>query len=114
MEEPESEPLRSAFERLERPLTSVVGDIELVRVCGRAGVAPEQVEAVRRRVSVVALTDAVRQHAGELEPFSLRTIDAIHLASALGVGEGLGAVVTYDRRLADAATAAGLKVLSPS
>jgi hypothetical protein len=40
-------------------------------------------------------------------------LDAIHLATALSVGSDLGAIATYDRRLASAATAAGLRVLRP-
>ncbi len=43
----------------------------------------------------------------------LRTLDAIHLASALDMGADLEAFVTYDARLAAAARDAGLTVVSP-
>lgn len=43
----------------------------------------------------------------------LRSLDAIHLASALSMGSELDALITYDVRLADAARAAGLTVVTP-
>jgi predicted nucleic acid-binding protein len=46
-------------------------------------------------------------------PPRLRSLDAIHLASALAIGDYPEAFVTYDERLADAARAVGLKVLTP-
>jgi uncharacterized protein len=45
---------------------------------------------------------------------SLRSLDAIHLATARLLGPDLDALVTYDHRLASAATDAGLAVLSPT
>jgi len=47
-------------------------------------------------------------------PAGLRSLDAIHLASALTLGDELDAFVTYDARQADAARAAGLTVESPA
>lgn len=44
----------------------------------------------------------------------LRTLDAIHLATALRLGSDLDAVVTYDNRLAEAARTLGLPVAAPS
>ena len=46
-------------------------------------------------------------------PPGLRSLDAIHLASALSTGDYPEAFVTQDERLADAARAVGLKVLAP-
>ena len=51
--------------------------------------------------------------AARLLPADLRSLDAIHLATALRSGERLSALVTYDRRLADAAEHHGLRVLAP-
>jgi predicted nucleic acid-binding protein len=59
------------------------------------------------------LEPAIIERAARLEPSSLRTLDAIHLASALGMGVDLEAFVTYDARLAAAARGAGLTVVSP-
>jgi predicted nucleic acid-binding protein len=50
--------------------------------------------------------------AAEIRRPELRTLDAIHLAAAMSVPE-LRALVTYDNRLAEAATATGLAVVGP-
>jgi len=54
------------------------------------------------------------RQAGVLDPIGMRALDAIHLATALSVVQELGALITYDVRLASAARAKGLEVLSPS
>lgn len=51
--------------------------------------------------------------AGAIEPASLRSLDAIHLASALSAADPSIDVITYDSRLADAARAHGLTVVQP-
>jgi predicted nucleic acid-binding protein len=48
------------------------------------------------------------------DPGELGTLDAIHLASALSLGEDLGGLLSYDRRLLDAAAVAGLPTLAPT
>jgi predicted nucleic acid-binding protein len=48
-----------------------------------------------------------------LEPRTLRSLDAIHLASALSLGADLGSIVTYDSNMATAAAGYGLEVLAP-
>jgi predicted nucleic acid-binding protein len=52
--------------------------------------------------------------AGIMSPPELRSLDAIHLASARTLGRKLEALVTYDQRLAGAAAWHGLPVVSPS
>jgi predicted nucleic acid-binding protein len=47
-------------------------------------------------------------------PAALRTLDAIHLATAMALAPGLDAFVTYDDRLAEAARALGLPVIRPA
>jgi predicted nucleic acid-binding protein len=61
----------------------------------------------------VELSAGIADAAAKLEPPSLRTLDAIQLASALSLGDDLGAFVAYDRRLAQAAEVAGIGVLAP-
>lgn len=51
--------------------------------------------------------------AGLVEPASLKTLDAIHLATAVMLREAIGCFVTYDKRLAEAADAVGLPVVAP-
>ena len=48
-----------------------------------------------------------------LQPMSLRTLDALHLAVVLGVDGGCAGIVTYDSRIAEAAAAAGIRTVSP-
>jgi uncharacterized protein len=56
----------------------------------------------------------MRAHPGVLRPPSVRSLDAIHLGTALSLGTAVEAMVCYDNRLTEAATAAGLHVESPS
>jgi predicted nucleic acid-binding protein len=75
--------------------------------------AEGQVEAVEAGIHFIELDEAIARAAGAAVPPSLRSLDAIHLASALSVSDELDALVTYDQRLADAARAAGLSVIQP-
>lgn len=94
--------------------TSVVGLVEVRRAAARhGGVPPERLEAVLARVASVGLDAGIVASAGSLGPAGLRTLDAIHLASAALLGPDLEAVATYDRRLGEAAAALGLPVASP-
>lgn len=65
------------------------------------------------RLSRLALDDALREVAQAVGSPHLRALDAIHLATALWLGDDLGAFCCYDRRLLADAEAAGLAVLSP-
>jgi uncharacterized protein len=79
-------------------------------------VSEEALEATRDRLDRTALmtiTSDTFQRAGELDPAVLRSLDALHLASALGLGDDLEGVVTYDVRMAEAAKALGLTVVAP-
>ncbi len=75
----------------------------------RALLAREVLEAV----TLIEVTAAVFAQAGRLDPASLRSLDAIHLAVALDLGDDLEGLVTYDERLAEAAAANGAAVVSP-
>lgn len=65
------------------------------------------------RIALVSVTTVVFERAAQLGPPSLRTLDALHLAAALRLGEDLEGVVTYDVRLAQAAATLGLRTLAP-
>ena len=52
--------------------------------------------------------------AATTDPPVVRTLDAIHLATAISLGHELAGIVVYDHRLADAARHAGLTVWAPS
>ncbi len=99
----------------ESPLAgSALSRTEVVRAVARAD--PRRVEAAVAVVASLALIDisgAVLHAAARLAPRSLRSLDAIHLASALELEDDLTAFVAYDERLLDAASALGMPVSSP-
>jgi predicted nucleic acid-binding protein len=65
-------------------------------------------------VEKVALTDVILESAGLLPDPTLRTLGAIHLATALLIREDIEALLTYDDRLAAAARSHGIEVAAPS
>lgn len=69
---------------------------------------------ILKPVALMPLTSQIRADAARIHPPILRTLDAIHLASALSARDQVGAVFTYDTRLADACRDAGLRVLAPA
>jgi predicted nucleic acid-binding protein len=85
--------------------------LRAVRHLGPAALAI--VREALRRVDLVAIDDRVLDMAGMLEPGVLRTLDAIHLATALAVGDDLEAVVTYDDRMVAAARLVGVRTVAP-
>ena len=115
VEEEESHALASALPRGQAKATSVVGEIETRRACARVTPPPpaDRLEAVLLPVTTIGLDGEIAQRATSIEPSALRTLDAIHVASALALGGALEALITYDVRLAEAAEAAGLRVLVP-
>jgi len=87
---------------------------EVLRACRRH--SPESLEIARRvleSVDMMSLSAAVFDRAGILGSPLLRSLDAIHLAAALELGDDLTALVTYDLRLAEGAHGLGLAVASP-
>ena len=113
--EPESAALWLAVGTLERLVSSRLGAAELRRACARTGYreAGKRVDDVLARVLLVDVSAAILETAGRVEPAQLRTLDAIHLATALSLGVESVEMITYDIRLARAARQHGLKVRSP-
>ncbi|BBZ10335.1 type II toxin-antitoxin system VapC family toxin [Mycobacterium branderi] len=92
--------------------TSTVGFVETVRNCDRAGDFPGLMTQLLRDYDELQLTSEIRDRAAVL-PGGLKTLDAIHVATAETLGDELVAFVTYDRRLANVARSQGLPVVSP-
>jgi hypothetical protein len=65
-------------------------------------------------VRLLPLTDEVRARAAGLEPPSVRSLDAIHLATALSLGSRLEGLYTYDARMSLVARESGLEVHAPA
>jgi predicted nucleic acid-binding protein len=66
------------------------------------------------QIGLIDLNSRIRILAQAVEPATVRSLDAVHLGTALHSGPGLTSFVTYDKRLLDAARAAGLPVGSPA
>lgn len=73
-----------------------------------------QAQAVVDAIDLVPIPRHVFRDAGLLDPPLLRTLDAVHLSVALGLGDDLDGLVTYDTRMADAARRHAIAVISPS
>ncbi len=94
--------------------SSELAKVEVLRACRR--VAPNAVELARDLLSgldFVPLSSSVIDVAAELEGDALRSLDALHLASALAVRTAMTAFVAYDLRLQAGASAAGLPTIAP-
>ena len=98
----------------ERVITSRVGIVETRRAADRHPHDPDELRSLLTSVEVIELDQRVADRAASVGPMLLRALDAIHLATALELRESLGAFVTYDDRLADAARAVGLPVVRPA
>jgi len=113
--EPESDALRRYIRR-RRPLVSSA----LARTEVSRALLPLGPDAVRRgqevlsRVDLVRINDRVLNAAGAMLPPDLRSLDAIHLATAAQLGTDLSRIVTYDGQMVQAATTLGWAVSSPS
>lgn len=92
--------------------TSTLGFVETVRTMDRIGDYPNLMHDLVSGFTEILLTEEVRDAAAIL-PGSLRTLDAIHVASAQVLSDSLDTLLTYDRRMLDAARAAGLPAEAP-
>jgi predicted nucleic acid-binding protein len=98
----------------ERIISSDLLRTELMSATRRA--APDhmvQARAVLDSLILLRLSTSVCERAATLEPELLRSLDALHLAAAMEMGDELEGVVTYDRRMADGAQALGMRVVAP-
>lgn len=113
--EAESDALSRYLGATPRIISSRVAEVEVRRAVARQREvdAGDRVESLMRRMALVELDADVAKRAAALAPPGLRTLDAIHLASALGIAPELDALIVYDLRLADAARLAGLPVAAP-
>jgi predicted nucleic acid-binding protein len=96
-------------------ISSVLTEIESFGALARY--APEAISrlpAVLDLIDLVELEPPVRILAQTVKPATVRSLDAIHLGTALHARPALTSFVTYDKRLLDAARAAGLPTDSPA
>jgi uncharacterized protein len=97
-------------------VSSVLARVEVIRAVQRARARRalvDRAESILSRMALVRLEESVVATASMLRPLELRTLDAIHVATALSLAPALAGLLTYDARLASAARAAGLTVDVP-
>jgi len=115
--EPESAALTRWLRENDRLIrvSSPIARVEVPRAVWRAdpGSLP-QAYTIVRRLREVRLTEAVFTRAAGVRPNVLRTLDAIHVASALSIRADLTALVSYDKRMLAAAEEAGLPTACPA
>jgi predicted nucleic acid-binding protein len=92
--------------------TSTIGFIETVRTLDRVGNYPTALQDLLTDFTEILVTDEIRDAAATL-PGSVRTLDAIHIASAQIIGDALAFLVSYDKRMLDVAHSVGIPIAAP-
>ena len=118
LEEPESGAvkarLREAASQGGKIFVSSLTILETKRALLRNQVAVDDAVRFFRSTDMVAMTPQILEQTGTVPPTTLKTLDAIHLASALVLREVVDLeFVAFDRQLLSAASAAGIRVSSP-
>ena len=113
--EPES-PALQRYLRRRRPLvSSALARTEVIRALAFEGdEGLHRGRAVLARIDLMRVNDRVLDGAGLLSPAAVRSLDAIHLATAQQLGTDLGQIITYDARMTEAARNLGLRATAPS
>ncbi len=116
VDEPETQALLEFLAGWPDRVSSALARVEVLRAVKRTGAGP----AVRRRavrvlarVALVRIDDALLATAARVLPPELRTLDAIHVATARSLDD-LAGIVSYDARLGRAASRARIKIWSPA
>ncbi len=115
LQEPGHSALLAELAEWDGYVSSALLAVEAIRACTRR--EPELANDARSwlgGLSLLPLDDAVLDIAASLEPSGLRSLDALHLATALTVRDEIGVLVGYDQRLLDAAVEQGFRVARPT
>ena len=111
--EPESAALAQEVASDRDVVSSQIALTEVVRAVGRAKGPIGRAERIVRSIALVPIDRPILAEAAAMRPWSLWSLDAIHLASALSLHPDVDAFIAYDARLLDAAAKAGLIARSP-
>ena len=113
--EEHSDAFRTWYSGVSTPLvTSDLTRTELTRAVRRADPARAvRARAVLDALVILTMPTELFAQAARLDPATLRTLDALHVACALNLGDDLEAVVAYDERLIEAAQAYGVQTITP-
>jgi predicted nucleic acid-binding protein len=114
LDEEHSDPLRELLAARAGALwSSRLLELEAHRVSRQLQLDPDEVREALMAVSLVTLRPSTLEAALTAGQDNLRSLDAIHLAAALELGDEMEAMVVYDRRLASSCESEDLPVLSP-
>jgi predicted nucleic acid-binding protein len=95
-------------------VSSALARTEVLRALLPAGdEAVARGRSVLQRLDLVRVNDRILNAAGVLRPPELRSLDAIHLATADELGDELSALVTYDDRMVTVAKQRGYRIVQP-
>lgn len=115
LQEAEREALLLELSNWDGYVSSALLGVEAIRACGRYGEGyAADARSFLLGMSMLPLDEAVLTEASSIDPAMLRSLDAVHLATALSVRDEIGIFITYDQRLGEAAIAHGLAVARPS
>jgi predicted nucleic acid-binding protein len=114
LHERERDALVAELARWDGHVSSALLRVEAIRACARYG---DRYAAAAGDglggVSLIPVDDEVLEAAARLVPAELRSLDALHLATALSLGDDVGVLVAYDERLIAAAAAQDVPVAVP-
>ena len=114
LREQEEAHLRTEMSDHDGYVSSALLGVEAIRACSRhEGQYSEDAREWLLDLVLLPLSDALLDAAALVGPPAVRSLDALHLATALSIRGDLGAFFTYDQRLAEAAEAHGLPVAAP-
>jgi predicted nucleic acid-binding protein len=111
--EPETDALVRVIEDDPATISSALSVVEVVRAVRRVRGDVRRADAVLGGIALVPIDAGIIRSAAELSPSTLRSLDAIHLATALSLTGDVSRLVTYDTRLAAAARSMKVPVSSP-
>ena len=114
VEESESTALRYYLRRRSELVSSALARTEVLRALLSGGdAAVARGRAVLQRIELIRVSDRILEAAGVLAPSHVRSLDAIHLATAGQLGADLVRLITYDERMLDAAKLLRIKSIAP-
>lgn len=115
-EEHETDALEAFLRDRPLRLSNSLARVEVMRAVRTVGdkLVARHADDVLRAVELIAPDAGLLADAARLDPLTLRTLDAVHLATAVALMDDIDGMVVYDRRLAAAARDAGLEVFAPA
>lgn len=112
-QEEESETLEAVISEWPDLVSSTLLEVEMHRAAYREAMPAKACDALLDSVTLIEFDEPTRAHAKRIAQPELRALDAIHLASAARLGDDLGVLFAYDRRMVEGGLLEGLPVWAP-